>query len=541
MNAKDKIRVLCYGDSNTWGTIGKWVEDDKPSERFDAYHRWTGILQKTLGDRFEIIEEGLGGRSTIYERPGEEWKNGEKVIRSVLNTHRPIDLVILMLGTNDLQINRSLTAEELPEGISRLVDIVKANPKIGRDGKIPEIMLIAPVEVMESCPQGRVAVYDKFRREIGRELSLMFPEVYKKVAAAKGCHFLNAQEYAKPCRADGVHISADGHIRLGKAVAKAVEDIFPETEPAEQIHQDGSLSSLYMRFDKKLRSAQGMDIYGDRAYILYDTGVCAVYDLLSRNPEAIDLFKLGSYNDGVPSKDYLNHANSCMFGTIHLDGNPLPLLYVTAGTGIGADEDGFFYRCAVENIVRRVDEDGTEHHTAETVQVITYKPDGIENVPYEAPCWGCPAFFVDTEKGYLYIFSAKYRTKRGCVPEGEKNAYIITKFALPQLSAGPMVRLTPGDILDQFSVESDVLFTQGGMLVEDRIYYTFGCPKIGYPLEMMIFDLKKKALTMHVNNMDEAFYGEEIECCGVYDGKILCNTCDGGIFELRTKPFVEEE
>lgn len=538
MLKQDKARILCYGDSNTWGTVGKWIENDAPSERFDKEHRWPGVLQTELGEAFEIIEEGLGGRSTIYERPGLEWKNGERTLLSCLHTHRPLDLVIIMLGTNDLQINQEMTSEDLHVGISRLVDIIQATPNVGKGRIPPKILLIAPVDVRPSAPEGRVLVYDKFRRDIGRKLSLMFPEVYKKVALEKGCYFLNAQDYAYPGYADGVHIEADGHIRLGKAVAEFVrEEIFHEMVENRDIILDGSESSLYMRFSKKLRSAQGMDIYGDRAYILYDTGWCAIHDLKSRNPEPIDLFKLGSYNDGVPSKDYLNHANSCMFGTIHHNDNPIPLLYVTIGTGIGYDEDGFYYRCAVENIVGTKDENGNEHFTAETLQVITYKPEGIENVPFDPPCWGCPAFFVDTQKGYLYIFSAKYRTKRGCTPEGEHNAYIITKFRLPELSDGKMVRLTPGGIIDQFSVESDIAFTQGGLLVDDKIIYTYGCPKIGYPLEVTVFDLNEKTLAAHVTNLDEAFFGEEVECCGIYEGKLLCNTCDGSIFELRAKAF----
>lgn len=539
--AKEKIRILCYGDSNTWGTIGKWTEDDLPSQRLDKDKRWTGILANALGDGFEVIEEGLGGRSTIYERPGFEWKNGEKSLVSCLHSHRTLDLVILMLGTNDLQIEKTITEEDLPKGISRLVDVIQSYPNVGRNRKPPEILLIAPIEVVPSAPEGRVLVYDKFRREIGRALSLKFPEVYKKVAKEKNCWFLNAQEYASPCAADGVHISPDGHIRLGKAISAMVQnEIFPDKEEEQTVLQDGSASTLYMRFAKKLRSAQGMDIYGDRAYILYDTGVCAVYDLLARNSEPVDVFKLGSYNDGVPAKDYLNHANSCMFGSIHFGDNPIPLLYVTIGTGIGADEDGFYYRCAVENITETVGMDGCSHFEAETLQTITYKPDGIEDTAFDPPCWGCPAFFVDTDKGFLYIFSAKYRTKYGCIPEGEHNRYIITKFNLPKLTDGKMVCLTPKDIIDQFSVESDVMFTQGGMLLDEKIYYTFGCPKIGYPLEMLVFDLNKRDIVMHVNNMDEAFFGEEIECCGVYDGRILCNTCDGGIFELITKPVISE-
>lgn len=296
---------------------------------------------------------------------------------------------------------------------------------------------------------------------------------------------------------------------------------------------DGSKSRLYMKFHKEMPSAQGMDVWENRAFILYDTGGCGVYDLESKNPQPLDFFRLGSYNPGIPSKDYLNHANSCMFGDIHLEGNPIPLLYVTIGTGIGKDEDGFYYRCGVENITRTVDLEGKEHYSSKLVQVISYQPEGIEEVPYEAPCWGCPAFFIDSAAGFLYIFSARYRTKRGCVPEGEKNAYIITKFSLPGLDAGEMVHLTPKDILDQFVVESDVLFTQGGTLLDHRIYYTFGCPKHDYPVTLMVFDLEKKCLTAQVGNMDEAFGGEEIECCARYQGKMLCNTCDGSIFVLE--------
>lgn len=301
----------------------------------------------------------------------------------------------------------------------------------------------------------------------------------------------------------------------------------------DTVYLDGKDSSLYMRFQKVMRSAQGMDIWGSRAYILYDTGVCAVYDLEAGDGEALAQFPLGSYNAGTPTKDYLNHANSCMFSNIHYQGNPIPLLYVTIGTGIGTDEDGYFYRCAVENIVAETDEQGNEHYSAQTIQVISYKPEGDLKAPFEAPCWGCPAFFVDPEEPAMYILSARYRTKRGCVPEGEHNAYIITKFPMPKLEDGPMIHLRPEDILDQFSVESDVLFTQGGTLWNQKIYYTYGCPKIGYPLAIMVFDLEKKELAAQVGNLDEAFHGEEVECCGIYRGKFLCNTCDGGIYEVK--------
>ena len=292
---------------------------------------------------------------------------------------------------------------------------------------------------------------------------------------------------------------------------------------------DGSGSELFMTYYKPVRSAQGMAIKGDRAFVLHDTGVCAVLDLISKDPRPVSVFPLGSYNAGDPSRDYRNHANSCMFGAAHRNNNPIPLLYVTVGTGIGRDEDGYFYRCAVENVQQR--DDGSFY--SETVQTICYRPDGILPSGFETPGWGCPCFLVDNDTGFLYIFSARYRTKRGCTPEGKENAFIITKFNLPDPLQSGMIHLGSEDILDQFTVPSDVLFTQGGTIYNSKLYYTFGYPKGGYPLYIMCFDLQRKTLCAQVENLTEAFRGEEMECCDIYRDRILCNTSDGSIFALE--------
>lgn len=229
MSAKDRIEILCYGDSNTWGCIGKWVDSDEPSARYDADTRWPMVLQRELGEAFHVIEEGLGGRTSIYVHPTEPWKNGEPYLLPCLHTHRPLDLVVIMLGTNDLQIKKDITAEELPVGISRLVDIVQAHKKIGRNNQPPKVLILAPIEVRPSAPEGRTHVFAKFRCEIGQELSRMLPRVYAQVAEEKGCYFLNAQKYAQPGPADGVHFDRDSHISLGKAVAEYIrETIFPD-------------------------------------------------------------------------------------------------------------------------------------------------------------------------------------------------------------------------------------------------------------------------------------------------------------------------
>lgn len=516
------MRILCYGDSNTYGCIGRWSDSEPTGGRYDADHRWPAVMGKTLGEGYHVIEGGFNGRSTIYDDPSAYGRNGETTMVHSLAENAPLDLVCILLGTNDLVRNKTITEDELPTGILRLIGIIRQHPEYGREGACPKILLMAPTEVVPSDPKGRTGVYAKFRGDIGRALSHRFKDVYSKIAKEQGCYFLNAADYAHPGPADGIHLDPDSQVNLGKAMAKYVsETVAPNMRESAGIRH-------YMTFHRPLRSAQGMDIYGDKAFILYDKGYCGVYDLRNKQSYPIDFFPLGSCNEGTPDRNYLNHANSCMFGNLHRNGNPLPLLYVTAGTGIGYDADGYYYRCAVEDITK--DAEGRYH--SELVQTITYSPEAEVKAPFVNPCWGCPAFFADTDKGYLYIFSARYRTKRGCTPEGEHNAYIITKFALPDVSQGGLVKLTAADILDQFSVESDVPFTQGGMLFKNRIYYTYGCPKADYPVAIQVFDLEKKTLEVERTDLSAAFYGQEIECLGVYQGEILCNTCVGSLFAV---------
>lgn len=297
---------------------------------------------------------------------------------------------------------------------------------------------------------------------------------------------------------------------------------------------DGQNSHLYMEFETLLPAAQGMAIWEDRAYILYDTGVCGVYDLKTHMKEPLAQFPLGSYNNGTPTKDYLNHANSCMFSDIHYHNNPIPLLYVVIGTGTGEDEDGFYYRCAVENIVRHVDAQGKEHYSAETVQIISYRPGAEDKSGYEKPGWGCPAFLIDCRTKSLYMFSSRYRSKYGYIPESGQNTYIVTRFRLPEISEGGWIRLTADDIKDQFLTDSKTLFTQGGTIADGKLYYTFGLPRREYPVTILIFDLENKTLCTQISNLDRAFRDEEIECCAFHRGKLLCNTHDGSIFEIVT-------
>ena len=301
-------------------------------------------------------------------------------------------------------------------------------------------------------------------------------------------------------------------------------------------------SRLYMKFRKPLTSAQGIACWDDRAFMLYDTGVCAVYDLKSKNSRPLDVFPLGSYNCGKPSADFRNHANACEFSHQHWQDNPIPLLYLDAGAGIGADEDGYFYRIKVENITRTVDEAGDESYQGKVLQTVVVKPEGDPARGFRDPGWGCPCHVLDAEGGFLYAVTARFRTTRAGLREGEKNALIITKYAVPEVVEGTTVQLTGKDILDQWELEDDTLFTQSGIYHEGKIYYFFGCAIHDYPNHVMVIDLRNRRIEKRLDDDLGIFGLDEFECGIMWNGMLLVNanevgSPDGNLYAIREDLF----
>ena len=273
----------------------------------------------------------------------------------------------------------------------------------------------------------------------------------------------------------------------------------------------------------KRTSVQGFSVYGDYAVVLFHSGVCAVYDLITRAPEPLSAFHLASYDAGEEDKRYANHANDVMFGGTDGAGNPL--MYITAGNSGEVDERGYIAYCAVEALDITRDADGKPCFGSHLVQKIYYKNDGIGATSFETPAWGWPASLVDVKNGRFYIHSSRYRTTKDFVHLYNENNYIVTAFPLPPVGAGyEEVTLTPADIIDQFMYPYDVLATQGGTIHEDKLYYTFGFGKVGAPSAMRICDLKQRRLVSRVDFSFTPFGQVEIECCAPYRGKMLINT-----------------
>jgi lysophospholipase L1-like esterase len=202
--------ILCYGDSNTWGY------DPATGGRLDIDARWPGVLRRESGNGYHVIEEGLPGRTTVWDDPIEQHKNGKTYLLPCIYSHTA-DLVIILLGTNDLKHRFSLTAFDIAQGAKLLASLVmKSNA--GPDWSAPRALLIAPP------PVTKLSFFaEMFKGAL--EKSLEFGKYYALAARECGCHYLDAGEYIQSGDKDGIHFEKGEHEKLGKAVADKAREI----------------------------------------------------------------------------------------------------------------------------------------------------------------------------------------------------------------------------------------------------------------------------------------------------------------------------
>jgi lysophospholipase L1-like esterase len=203
--------ILCFGDSNTWGY------NAQAGQRFPYHQRWTGVMARTLGEGFMVIEEGLNGRTTVWDDPIENVKSGLSYLPTCLRSHKPLDLVILMLGTNDLKARFSLTPFDIAAGVSNLVQVILAS-QCGLHENAPQILLavpppVDPVDDFSEMFQG------------AREKSFELPKFYAQVATEFGCAFLDCGKILSVDPLDGIHLDLEAHRTLGLSFAEKVTSI----------------------------------------------------------------------------------------------------------------------------------------------------------------------------------------------------------------------------------------------------------------------------------------------------------------------------
>jgi lysophospholipase L1-like esterase len=209
--------ILAFGDSLTWGFVaGTW-------ERHAFEDRWPNALAAGLGGKARVIEEGMNGRTTVFPDPtvGEE-RNGAVALPMLLTTHQPLDLVIIMLGTNDIKYASRCRAFDAAMGMARLVEIVQRYAWI-KTASPPQILIMSPPALCKTADEW---FNDLWGHAI--EESKLFAKHYKRVAEEMGVHFFDAGSVAKADPADGGHLDAKNTRAIGEALVSVVKKILGE-------------------------------------------------------------------------------------------------------------------------------------------------------------------------------------------------------------------------------------------------------------------------------------------------------------------------
>jgi lysophospholipase L1-like esterase len=201
-------KILCYGDSNTWGC------SPIDSSRFDENTRWPMVMSSILGDNFIVIEEGLNGRTVLNLSNENYMLNGMEYIDSLIVTYFPIDILILNLGLNDVFIFEEVTINEILNGIERMINIVN-DFQTGHGCNIPETVIMSPLKFNSNVEWAHFI-------ELQINKLNTFPAAYKNLSIEKNCYFFNTSDYVTGSIIDGSHLDADSHILLGKKMAEFI-------------------------------------------------------------------------------------------------------------------------------------------------------------------------------------------------------------------------------------------------------------------------------------------------------------------------------
>lgn len=206
--------ILFYGDSNTWGY------NAKNGERYPRDVRFTGLLAARMPEYF-IVEEGLNGRTNVTDDILGPKRNGYDTLPMVLYSQSPVDLMVVMLGTNDTKTRFRNSSSDIASGLGMVINVAQT-PWLWHGKKVPEILVVCPPLVTEDINGSDMAdEFSMYSVQVSKELS----EKYKVVADAHGCHFLDAAQVTGPGKRDGVHLDPEGHRKMAAALEKRIREI----------------------------------------------------------------------------------------------------------------------------------------------------------------------------------------------------------------------------------------------------------------------------------------------------------------------------
>ena len=209
--------ILCYGDSNTWGY------DAETAQRFPPEVRWTGRLQALLGPDCRVLECGLNGRTTAYDDGFDGWSCGSRYLPVALKTHDPLDLVVLMLGTNDLKDRLGLAPDEVARGMEKLVQTVRS-PGLWGMRSAPEVLVVAPM-LLNGEALATTSPFGESFTPRSVERSRRLGEVYGALCRRLNCPFADAGALGPVGSRDGVHMAPPDHRRLAELLAPVISGL----------------------------------------------------------------------------------------------------------------------------------------------------------------------------------------------------------------------------------------------------------------------------------------------------------------------------
>ena len=202
-------KILCFGDSNTYGYI------PKNGARYDKNTRWTGVLSLLSHGKFEIIEDGCNNRTAFAANPAGKIFTGYEILPELLTGD--FDAVVLAIGINDTQFLYNLSSIEIASGVEKLINIVKVKSPQAK------ILLVAPSILTDDVLNGNFAcLFDRTSIEKSRQLPLL----YQKIAEKQNIEFLDLNSVAKTSSLDGLHYAPEQHLKIAQAIFTILSELF---------------------------------------------------------------------------------------------------------------------------------------------------------------------------------------------------------------------------------------------------------------------------------------------------------------------------
>ncbi len=203
-------KILCYGDSNTYGFI------PQTCGRYDKNSRWSGILSELLDEDFEIIEEGMNNRTGFFKNPEGLKQSGGEYLSIYLQNRKDIDICMLALGTNDAQFFYRLNEQNCKKGIENLINSVKkANPNT-------KIIIIPPVKITQNILNSMFSMM--FNQKSIETIQQVF-NVFEQTAKENNCLYFDFNEFVEPSTTDGLHYSRESHKIIAENIAQFIRSL----------------------------------------------------------------------------------------------------------------------------------------------------------------------------------------------------------------------------------------------------------------------------------------------------------------------------